>query len=296
MLARPGGIDAAAKLMMDPTTIEVLSPKQRIELRNRVLETQRMKVKASQEAAIYRTQAAQILGVPESEVPEDLILAKMGFQSKTSEDVVKVVGADGKPRYVKKSDAVGQEAVVSDGTTINLNEKGPSKFREEMGKLDAKRVETLNDGAQQSFRDLDEITRMKSALDSGRFQTGTLAFQRQMVSRLATFLGVNQDNEIWRMIGSASTADTLDAAMNRLAVSEAQKMGRITNMSLEFIKSSLPNLIRTPGGNRILVDVMERGAQRQIDLANRSIETACRRPRPTRPHNAATCRASPIGP
>lgn len=268
MLSRPGGIDAAAKLLLDPQAIEVLSGKQRIELRNRVLETQREKLKANQKVGVLRSQLANVLGVAESEVPEGMLLQGLGVTSKTAEDVVKVVGPDGKPRYVKKSDAVGQEAVVSDGTTINLNEKGPSAFRTEMGKLDAERVKALNDGAQQSFRDLDEITRMKAALDSGRFQTGTLAFQRQMVSRLATFLGVNQDNEIWKMIGSASTADTLDAAMNRLAVGEAQKMSRITNMSLEFVKSSLPNLIRTPGGNRILVDVMEKGAQRQIDLAN----------------------------
>lgn len=268
MLAKPGGVEAASKLLLDPEALQALSPKQRIELRSRVLETERARYMAKQEVGVVRSKLAAALGVPESEVPDSLMLQAMQVTSKTPEDVVKTVDKNGAIRYTKKSEAPGLEAPPDSGTTVNIDQAGESAFKKEIGKLEAARVDTLNTAAAQAHRDTDEIVRMEAALDSNQFRTGSFAFQRQLASRLAEFLGVPQDNEFWNLIGKAETADVLDAAMNRLAISEAQKLGRITNMSLQFIKDSLPNLIRTPGGNRILVAVMKRSAQRQIELAD----------------------------
>jgi len=47
----------------------------------------------------------------------------------------------------------------------------------------------------------------------------------------------------------------------------AQKLGRITNMSLKFVIDALPNLTRTPEGNKILIEVMDRVADREIEIA-----------------------------
>lgn len=135
----------------------------------------------------------------------------------------------------------------------------------ELEKLDAQRVNKLDDEGQQAISDLREVVRMRAAIESGRFTPGVIAGPRLFLARLADFVGA--DEETRKLIGDAATADTLDAASNRLAVNAAQKLGRITNLSLTFIRDSLPNLTRTPEGNLILLEVMERSSERAIEVA-----------------------------
>ncbi|MGL4445591.1 MAG: hypothetical protein ACRCU1_18355, partial [Alsobacter sp.] len=76
------------------------------------------------------------------------------------------------------------------------------------------------------------------------------------------------------IVGDAPTADTLEAASRRLAVQAAERMGRITNMSLQFVEQSLPALTRTPEGNKILLEAMERTSRREIEIAEIAEEFA----------------------
>ena len=145
----------------------------------------------------------------------------------------------------------------------NLSENALS---EELGKLDAKRINDLETTAQIAIRTKGEVARMRAAIESGRFKTGVFADMRQFIARLFDFAGVDPA-EVSDLIGDAATADTLDAASARLGVDMAQKLGRITNMSLKFVKDALPALTRTPEGNKILILVMERVADRDLEIA-----------------------------
>lgn len=147
------------------------------------------------------------------------------------------------------------------GALVNIN-PGAS----ELEKLDAKRVDRLASESEQATSDLREIDRMKAAIESGRFTTGVFSNTRVFLARLADFVG--SDEETRKLIGDAATADTLDAAANRLAVQAAEKLGRVTNMSLQFIRDSLPGLVRTPEGNSILLEVMERASNRSIEISS----------------------------
>lgn len=149
---------------------------------------------------------------------------------------------------------------------VNIDMGGERAFIKELSKLDAGRVAELQDNAQTAFRNRAEIDRMTAALESGKFTTGVFADARQFLARLATFVGASDDTQA--LIGDAATADVLDAASKNLAVEMAQKLGRITNMSLGFVIDSLPALTRTPEGNKILLEVMGRTATREIELAN----------------------------
>jgi len=112
---------------------------------------------------------------------------------------------------------------------------------------------------------LPELARMREVIKSKRFRTGAVAGTRQFIAQAAELIGLST-GEV-PVFGDPASADTLDSASNQLAVAAAGSLSRVTNMSLTLIKQSLPNLDRTPEGNSILVDVMERTAERKIQIA-----------------------------
>ena len=177
---------------------------------------------------------------------------------------LKIVADESSPtgrRYVTEEEAIGMPAPAPQPTHVYMGPK-------ELAKLDAQRVDELNTSSVQARRDLDEITRMSAAIESGRAQTGVFVDARMFLARLAEYAGFDTSGETWQqLVGEAATFETLDAASNRLAVGIAQKLGRITNMSLMFVRDSLPNLTRTPEGNKILLEVMERASNRTIEIS-----------------------------
>jgi len=189
------------------------------------------------------------------------------FKSDKAEKLVEVFDENSptKSRFVPESEASGKPGRER-GPVISITNQGETAMAKELGERDAERISKLEDNAQTAFRTLAEIDRMKAAIESGRFTTGVLSDARVFLSRLANFVGASK--ETLDLLGDAATSDTLDAATNRLGVEAAQKLGRVTNMSLTFIRDSLPNLSRTPEGNLILLEVMDRTSQREIQLAS----------------------------
>lgn len=164
---------------------------------------------------------------------------------------------------------IAKMAGAATSPLVSITQEGDSAIAKEMGKLDAQRVNQLNTESMQAIRDLDEVERMSAAIESERFTTGVFSDARMFLARLADFAGIDTSTDEWKdLIGDAATADTLDSASNKLAVNVAQKLGRITNMSLQFVRDSLPNLTRTPEGNRILLEVMKRGSERTIEISS----------------------------
>lgn len=202
--------------------------------------------------------------------PGDIVLRdgeEIARGEKKPEKLVEIFDVDSptKSRFVPESEAIGQPGRERQ-PVISITNQGESAMAAELGKRDAERVTKLEDDAQIAFRTKAEVARMQAATESGRFTTGVFSDFRLFLSRFASFVGAT--DETMELLGDAATADTLDAASNRLGVEAAQKLGRITNMSLQFVRDSLPNLTRTPEGNIILMEVMDRTADRQIQLAS----------------------------
>lgn len=144
----------------------------------------------------------------------------------------------------------------------------PKPFLDKLEGLEAQGAFETQNEANTAQRDLTELRRIDAALqatDKGGFTTGTLGEVRATLARAAEFFGAPKD--VIDKLGDPAVADTLDAASKTLAVNIAENLGRVTNLSLGFIRDSLPSLFRTPEGNRILVEVMQRTAQRKIDIA-----------------------------
>ena len=193
----------------------------------------------------------EIASVPAGEKPEKLVEI-FDDDSPTKTRLVRESEAEGKP---------GRERTP----IISIINQGKDALADALGKKDAERVDSLESNAQTAINALAEIDRMSAAIESGRFITGVFSDFRVFLARFADFVGASEETK--ELLGDAATSDTLDAAANRLAVEAASNLGRITNMSLQFIRDSLPSLMRTPEGNRILLEVMRRKAEREIQLA-----------------------------
>jgi len=162
-------------------------------------------------------------------------------------------------RFVPESEAVGQPGPPRLKEVIK---EQTSKFSEKLQEADAEQAGEITAAALQATQDKTEITLMDTALGSKRFRTGSFSETRVFLGRLGKFLGVDLE-DVEQAIGDPRAADIFDAASKRLAVQIAEKLGRITNLSLRFIRDSLPGLMRSEEGNAILIKVMRRIADRE---------------------------------
>ena len=164
---------------------------------------------------------------------------------------------------------VGEIRAKAQTEIIMPGAKAETAFRVSLSENEADRVTKIRDSAERATSDKFEIERMKVAIESGKFTTGSLSDARVFLGRLADyFVGpeLTQDPQWVEWVGDAATADTMDAASKRLAVEASKDAGRNTNMMLRLIEGSLPALSRTPEGNLILLEVMDRVSNRDIAI------------------------------
>lgn len=207
-------------------------------------------------------------GIARILTPEDarsLRTAVMTAQKSMFNEPMEVVERpDGSRVYVPRSQSAGMRA-PSNRPVLTPDEQARAEFLSGMSKKDAERVSEIEVAADSAARTKAEVTRITAALDSGRFTPGVFSDARQFLARLAEFTG---SDELVKVVGDAATADTLDAASKRLGIELADRMGRVTNMSLQFVVDAIPGLSRTEEGNRIIAETLDRTADREIEIAN----------------------------
>lgn len=240
-----------------PGMDEILSPAARQKVRDKIALTRQEQRKA---AAPVKLGQGEILVDP-------VTGQKIASGEAKTEKLVEIFDETSptKSRLVPESQASGLPGRERQ-PVVSITQQGETEMAKQLGKLDAERVVKAEDDAQLAYRTLAEVDRMSAAIESGRFTTGVFSDARVFLSRLADFVGASDD--VKKIVGDAATSDTLDAAASRLGIEAAQNLSRLTNMSLTFIKDSLPSLARTPEGNRVLLEVMKRTAGRQIQHAS----------------------------
>ncbi len=265
-----GGVDQAERLLLDqPGLLASLDPNAQKRLFDKITAFRQEQSQAQNEgfAALALTRA--ILGPDATEEEVRDSTARRADLTPAPTKMVEI-GDETSPtgsRWVPAAEALGQPGRPR-GALVEITNQGEAAMEKELGKLDAQHVIDLETEGQIAFRTLDQLERMEAAIESGRFTTGVFGGARSFLANFASFVGAGP--EIDELIGDAATADTLDAASNQLALNAAEKLGRITNMSLTLIRDSFPNLTRTPEGNEILIEVMKRTANRRIELATLS--------------------------
>lgn len=263
-----GDIDGAERQLLEqPGLLAMLQPPAQKRLFDKIFAFRVEERKAEATGIARRAEVRAMLGPGATE--DDVTAAIMEAEDFTAppEKMVQI-GDPNSPtgtRWVRESQAEGQ-AGPQRAPLVSITEKGETAMAEALGKLDAKRVMDLEEAGQKAYRTIAELDRMDAAIQSGRFSTGVFSDARSFLANFAVFVGSSP--ETLALIGNAATADTLDAASARLSIEAAGKLSRLTNMSLVLIRDSVPNLTRTPEGNKILIEVMRRTSQREIELAS----------------------------
>jgi hypothetical protein len=162
--------------------------------------------------------------------------------------------------YIPKTPVQSQEVIQQRAPA------GSEEFVRALAKSDADRVTEILERGEAATSNRAALEQIQIAIDTGRFRTGSLGEVRQAVSQFAELIGLQPEN-IGLGLGDPATADIIDAASKQIGVTIAERMSRLTNMSLRFIEGALPNLTRTPTGNRALIRMLDRLAEREQAVA-----------------------------
>lgn len=130
----------------------------------------------------------------------------------------------------------------------------------EAGKLYAERLnEYVEAGelARQNERDLEAIS---AAVENGEFITGPLGNFRGAIGGILNLAGLDPES-ISEIIGNPSKADIIQGSTSQIQMRLADELGRVTNMSLTTVRNAVPGLLKTPEGNRVLINLLKRAIE-----------------------------------
>lgn len=154
-------------------------------------------------------------------------------------------------------------------------------FDTQYGRQQGDAAAAIHAAAQTAQQRLDEITQLRTALQALREAGGTTgagAGVAQMATRALQALGVSP--ETFGLPSSAAPGEVVTAVANRLAMTMVGPGGLPANNFSEadrnFLVQSMPNLANRPEANEFLANVMERAAQRAIEMENRWIDARSR--------------------
>lgn len=182
--------------------------------------------------------------------------------------LVQTVGPDGKEVWTKDTEAAGLEA-PSGRPTKTPEEERLTKAATESVAQDYARVKPWLEDASTAKATAPVIQAFKTANKSGKFVSGSFSNVRENITKVAELLGVSNEDIKGLTgidIGDASIAETLKSTSAQLGTLMAERLGRATNMQVGYIQDALPNLLKTPRGNEIAVDLLERSNERAIAI------------------------------
>lgn len=161
-------------------------------------------------------------------------------------------GADGKP------------ATLNSGTTVNVDQKGEGKFKEEFGKHQAKRWGNYIEAADKARGQLVDISSMRE-ISARLGSQGQMANAKEALGPYAEALGINIDG--------LSDIQAYSSIIQRLAPQQrAEGSGSTSDIEFKGFLKSLPTLSQNPVAREMTLNTMEalqRDAIARGDIATR---------------------------
>lgn len=155
----------------------------------------------------------------------------------------------------------------------NVSVSGDKKGAEEMAKLFAKRYDALQTNAEGARTMADNLDAVERALDTG-VRTGTAAEVELGLRKVAQVFGIGDAEKI-------AGGELVQAITNKLALQvrapggEAGGMpGAMSDADREFLRQTVPGLLRTPQGNRHVLAIMRAAAARHEQIFDMAVDYA----------------------
>jgi hypothetical protein len=167
-----------------------------------------------------------------------------------------------------------QQAVKrASAASTNVSVSGDKKGAEEMAKGFAKRYEAIQTNAEGAQGMLDNLDAVERSLGEGVY-TGAGGDWVHSARRFGTAFGIADADK-------AAAGDLVQAIANKMALQvrspggESGGMpGAMSDADREFLKQTVPGLLKTPGGNAQLIAIMRAAAQRHQAIADMAIDYA----------------------
>lgn len=193
------------------------------------------------------------------------------YQSPDREDqqLVQVAGPDGKPIWVRRSAAEGQQAFSA--PQVAIDQRGTSTYDQERGKTAAQRVTGIEAGGTSAVADLRRLDLLERSL--AQFSTGPGSQARITVGQWAQRAGVDDDTLKRLGIDKATVAsgEQIQAIAGQMLLGQIGSGGfpanNFSDADRAFLQAIQPGLERSPEGNRVLIGVMRDAASRNLEVA-----------------------------
>lgn len=157
--------------------------------------------------------------------------------------------------------------------STNVTVSGDKAGAQEMAKLHAQTYDKLRANAAGADQLIDQLGALDDAIKTG-IQTGFAGEQLQYARRLGATLGISNASK-------AAAGELIAAITNKLALAvrspggEGGGMpGAMSDADREFLRDTVPGLLKTPEGNRQLIAVMRASARRHQVLHEMAIDYA----------------------
>ncbi len=157
--------------------------------------------------------------------------------------------------------------------STNVTVSGDKKGAEEMAKLHAKSYDTLRTNAAGADTLIDSLDNVEKAINTG-IQTGMGGEAVQYARKIGAAIGIAD-------IDKVAAGEVIQQVSNRLALAvrspggEAGGMpGAMSDADRQFLKETVPGLLKTPEGNKRIIKIMRVAAERHRTIFEMAVDYA----------------------
>ena len=166
--------------------------------------------------------------------------------------------------YVRDEEAIGMTPAPS-GQYMTAGET----LRLEEGKMilanDNERYKALVEKSDRSKALMEDLDAFRAGLESETFTTGPAAGVRYAFGNIVKFLGLEDRIDLDAFAsGGTAAAEVMNTSGANIVAGLAEQLGRTTNMQLTFLQDTVMNLMKSPEGNAIILELMTRSNKRTI--------------------------------
>jgi hypothetical protein len=150
-------------------------------------------------------------------------------------------------------------------TQISIDNKQEGAFATAFGKQNAEDYGALMKGDMLASSKLNKLGRLESLLDSSG-KTGKLTPTTMELKAVADSLGFKVDPKLPYQQAAGALANEMALEL-RNPSGGAGMPGALSDKDREFLTNMVPNLAKTPGGNKLLLETHKKVAQRDKEVA-----------------------------
>lgn len=171
----------------------------------------------------------------------------------------------GMEEFLSGKSGGGMSVTMPDGTTMTMGGKGANAYDVEDAKAKVKLASDIAAAGRTATDQKSKLGKMRELLSSDGVYTGIGSDQVLALQRFAKLFGIGegvQDTESFNALTKAAVLDKMGGSLGT----------GVSNADRDYIDGQVPSLQNTKDGNLQLIDITEKLAQRQIDVAKFAAE------------------------